>query len=87
MQSGPDDHFSWTTALELAARLALIVGLEANVCGAAFGQTIGDEPACRHCRITVRQLMVFGDTAGPGEMPPYVRQVARDDRADSSWPP
>ncbi len=40
--------------------------------------SIGLAPHCGTCRITLRRTLVFGDTAGPGELPPEIRSIKGD---------
>lgn len=42
--------------------------------------TVLPDPGCASCRISVQRVLVFGDTAGPGELPPEIRSVRSDGR-------
>lgn len=41
---------------------------------------LNEAPDCRRCSVEVSIGRVFGDTAGPGELPPEIRAVRRDER-------
>lgn len=60
--------------------MILLVPALALTAGAVGAQVRSETPACGHCRIEVSRALVFGDTAGAGEMPAEIRSVKADGR-------